>query len=109
MPDCTDPEVLAALDLRPDQLAHHDRTVTQAISRRLHAAGAATGSPAGLRWWSALTGAWHTNVVFTDREGPGDVVFGEPRHLQPSDAIVRRALSALGIREIGTPPLHGWV
>jgi hypothetical protein len=87
-------------------LAHHDRTVTQAISRRLHAAGAATGSPAGLRWWSALTGAWHTNVVFTDREGPGDVVFGEPRHLQPSDAIVRRALSALGIREIGTPPLH---
>lgn len=98
MPDCTDPEVLARLGLRPDQLAHHDRRVTQALARRLHTAGVATGSPAGLRWWSALTGAWHTNVVFTDRERPGEVTFGAPRRVQQSDAHVHRALSVLGIR-----------
>lgn len=98
IPDCTDPEILAALGLRPDQLAHHDRRVTQAIARRLHGLGAAAGKPAGLRWWSALTGAWHTYVVFTDRERAGEVRFGAPRHVQPSDPYVHRALSVLGIR-----------
>ena len=96
--DCTDPAVLAALALRPDDLAHHDRTLTQAIARRLHERGAATGAPAGLRWWSALTGAWHTTVVFTDRERPGEVAFGEPRPVQARDPAVVRAMSVLGIR-----------
>lgn len=98
IPDCTDPAVLSALGLRPDELAHHDRTLTQAIARRLHARGAATRDPAGLRWWSALTGAWHTTVVFTDRERAGEVDFGAPRHLEPTDPEVMRALSVLGIR-----------
>jgi len=98
IPDCTDPAVLAALGLRPDELAHHDRTLTQAIARRLHTNGVTSGDPAGLRWWSALTGAWHTTVIFTDRERAGDVVFGEPRHLQPDDAALLRALTVLGIR-----------
>ena len=96
--DCTDPAVLSALELRPDDLAHHDRALTQGIARRLHERGAATGAPAGLRWWSALTGGWHTTVVFTDRERPGEVSFGEPRHVQPRDPAVVRALSVLGIR-----------
>ena len=96
--DCTSPAVLAALDLRPDDLAHHDRTLTQAIARRLHARGAATGDPAGLRWWSALTGGWHTTVVFTDREQPGEVAFGPPRHIDAGDPAVTRALGVLGIR-----------
>lgn len=96
--DCTDPEVLRALGLRPDELAHHDRSLTQAIARRLHDLGATTGSPAGLRWWSALTGAWHTIVVFTDRVGPGELKFGAPRHLRESDPQLVRALSVLGIR-----------
>jgi hypothetical protein len=96
--DCTDPVVLSALELRPDELAHHDRTLTQAIARRLHARGRATGEPAGLRWWSALTGAWHTTVVFTDRERAGEVGFGAPRHLQLTDPAVMRALAVLGIR-----------
>lgn len=98
IPDCTDPAVLSALGLRPDDLAHHDRAVTQAISRRLHSLGGATGEPAGLRWWSALTGAWHTTVVFTDRERAGEVGFGLPRHLGVKDPEVIRALAVLGIR-----------
>lgn len=98
MPDCTDPQVLVDLGLRPDELAHHDRTLTQGISRRLHDLGAATGDPAGLRWWSALTGAWHTIVVFTDRERAGEVTFGAPHPVEPSDPALLLALSALGIR-----------
>ncbi|MGH7525388.1 MAG: RES family NAD+ phosphorylase [Gemmatimonadales bacterium] len=96
--DCTDPEVLTALGLRPDELAHHDRAITQAIARRLHDLGGTTGKPAGLRWWSALTGAWHTVVVFTDRERAGEVAFGAPRELRASDPEVGRALSVLGVR-----------
>lgn len=98
VPDCTDPAVLAALALRPDELAHHDRTRTQAIARHLHARGAEDGDPAGLRWWSALTGAWHTTVVFTDRERPGEVAFGAPAHVQPADPVLGRALATLGVR-----------
>ena len=98
IPDCTEPDVLRALGLRPDELAHHDRTRTQAIARRLHELGAATGDPAGLRWWSALTGAWHTTVVFTDRERDGEVGFGAPRVLEPADPDLTRALMVLGIR-----------
>jgi hypothetical protein len=96
--DCTDPETLGALGIRPDALAHHDRTVTQLIARRIHAAGPPAGRYAGLRWWSALTGAWHTDVVFTDRERPGDVAFAAPRKLVADDAAVVRTLSMLGIR-----------
>jgi hypothetical protein len=92
--DCTDPTMLARLGIRPDELAHHDRTRTQAIARRLHA----RRGTAGLRWWSALTGAWHTTVVFTDRVRRGEVSFGTPHVLQPSDAEVARALAVLGIR-----------
>ena len=98
IPDCTDPEVLAALGLRPDALAHHERALTQPIARRLRELGATRGNPAGLRWWSALTGAWHTIVVFTDRERTGEITFGTPRHLQASDPEVVRALTVLGIR-----------
>jgi len=94
IPDCTDPAVLTRLGIRPDELAHHDRTRTQAIARRLHG----RRGTAGLRWWSALTGAWHTTVVFTDRERPREVTFGKPRLLAPADPEVARALSVLGIR-----------
>ncbi len=103
IPDCTDPAVLAELELRPDELAHHDRTLTQAIARRLHARGGAAGALAGLRWWSALTGAWHTTVIFTDRERAREVAFGAPRHLEPDDDAVIRALVVLGIRSPTRP------
>lgn len=104
--DCTDPEILTILGLRPDELAHHDRVITQAIARQLHAHGVAEDAHAavhpdvhaGMRWWSALTGAWHTTVVFTDRVRSGEVRFGVPQMLIPDDPAVVRALSILGIR-----------
>jgi hypothetical protein len=96
--DCTNPETLIALELRPDDLAHHDRTVTQAIAQRLHTTMHRGVECAGLRWWSALTGAWHTNVLFTDRELLGDVTFGTPHRLRRDDPALARALSLLGIR-----------
>jgi hypothetical protein len=98
IPDCTDPEVLSALGLRPDQLAHHDRTLTQSVARDLHSRATARAGPAGLRWWSALTGAWHTTVVFTDHERPGEVGFGAPQILRPSNPVLGTALTVLGIR-----------
>ncbi|MGI8509474.1 MAG: RES domain-containing protein [Gemmatimonadaceae bacterium] len=102
IPDCTDPTILSALGLRPDELAHHDRKLTQEIARRVHSGVPSRGilarPYAGLRWWSALTGAWHTTVVFTDRVHPGEVIFGSPRQLESGDAAVLRALSILGIR-----------
>jgi hypothetical protein len=96
--DCTDPAVLSALALRPDELAHHDRTVTQSIARRLHDLSEQERTYTGLRWWSALTGAWHTTVVFTDRELPDDICWGTPRPLSRDHPAVVRALSVLGIR-----------
>lgn len=98
IPDCTDPKVLSALRLRPDQLAHHDRVPTQSVARALHSRATAAAGPAGLRWWSARTGAWHTTVVFTDHERPGEVSFGSAQLLLPSDAILGKTLTALGIR-----------
>ena len=97
LPDCTDPAVLAAFGIRPDELAHHDRTRTQTIARRLHTAGVATGTPAGFRWWSALTGAWHATVIFADREGDG-LEFGVPKVIDAGDPALLRALLVLGIR-----------
>jgi hypothetical protein len=46
-----------------------------------------TGIPAGLRRWSALTGAWHTTVLLADRERTGEVRPGAPHHLQRSGAV----------------------
>ncbi len=98
IPDCTDPKVLSSLGLRPDQLAHHDRVLTQSVARALHAGATASAGPAGLRWWSALTGAWHTTVVFTDHERSKEVVFGSPQLLHASDPVLGKALTVLGIR-----------
>ncbi|MCU0647088.1 MAG: RES family NAD+ phosphorylase [Gemmatimonadaceae bacterium] len=93
VPDCTEAATLLTLDVKPSLLAHHDRRRTQAIARAVHRAGYA-----GLRWWSALTGAWHTTVLFTDAERAGDVRFAEPRVLHPDDEVVRHACERLGIR-----------
>lgn len=96
--DLTDPAVLTHWNIRPDDLAHHDRRVTQAIARRLHDGGTRRRGPAGLRWWSALTGGWHTTVVFTDRERKGELRFGLPHPVAPDDPAVARTAALLGIR-----------
>ncbi len=95
--DLTDPAVLTEYQLRPDLLAHHERAATQAVARQLHDAPGSPLTLAGLRWWSALTGAWHTNVIFTDRVRPHDITYGEPRLLGARDPMVVRAMIALGI------------
>lgn len=95
--DCTDPAALSAHRVGPDELAHHDRVRTQAIARRIYHARTGATPPTGFRWWSALTGAWHTVIVFTDRESPGDLTFGLPRELRPDDENLLRAIEMLGI------------
>jgi hypothetical protein len=88
LPDLADPAVLVDLDIRPDQLASHDRTVTQAISRRVHASTA--GYP-GFRWWSALTGEWHVTVLFMDRLDPRSIEYTVPVPLDVRHPAVRAA------------------
>ncbi|HYJ80469.1 MAG TPA: hypothetical protein VEW03_12730, partial [Longimicrobiaceae bacterium] len=66
---------LVAHGIRPDHLASYERTVTQAIARKIHDNTA--GYP-GFRWWSALTGDWHAAVVFLDHVHVRDIGYGDP-------------------------------
>lgn len=94
LPDLTDPAVLLELDLRPDQLASHDREVTRAISRRVHAHPAAYP---GFRWWSALTGEWHVTVLFLDRVDIRSMDYTTPEPLDIRHPAVVEAARFLGI------------
>jgi hypothetical protein len=94
--DLCDPQVLVRLGLRPDETASNDRKVTQGITARVHAAGYA-----GLRWWSALTGDWHTVVLFRDRLDPAPVC-GAPEPLTMDHPALIEAARTLGIR-LGVP------
>lgn len=91
--DLTDPAVLARHRIRPDTLASHDVRRTQETARALHAAGLP-----GFRWWSSLSGDWHTVVLFLDRVRVAELGFGTPRALASTDAAVVEAALALGIR-----------
>ncbi len=90
--DLGDPAVLLELGRRPDQLAHHDRVVTQGIARQVHDAGYA-----GLRWWSALTGAWSSTVLFADRVSADDLTISVPAPITLKSASVVEAVNRLGI------------
>lgn len=91
--DLTDPAVLARHRIRPDTLASHDVRRTQETARTLHGAGLP-----GFRWWSSLSGDWHTVVLFLDRVAVADLGFGAPRALASADPAVVEAALALGIR-----------
>lgn len=90
--DLDDPATLASLRLRPAQLAHHDRLVTQAIARQVHGAG-----HAGLRWWSALTGAWRSTVLFEDRAPMSALTLSSPTPLDLTTPALVEAARLLGI------------
>ena len=90
--DLDDPAVLSSLGLRPAQLAHHDRLVTQAIARQVHSTG-----HAGLQWWSALTGAWHSTVLFDDRAPMSSLRFASPVLLDLKTPSLAEAARVLGI------------
>lgn len=90
--DLCDPAVLVKQEIRPDTLASRDVRKTQAIAMQLHKAGYA-----GLRWWSALSGDWHTIVVFE-----GTIDYKEPEPLTLLHQAVRDASAALGIQYSGS-------
>lgn len=89
----TDPTVLSGYGIRPDTLASRDVQRTQAVSRLLHDAGVP-----GFRWWSSLSGDWHTLVLFLDRVPPDDLTFGRPEALSLGHPAVRDAAAAIGVR-----------
>lgn len=90
--DLGDPAVLLELDRRPGELAHHDRVITQGIARQTHDAGYA-----GLKWWSALTGAWTSTVLFADRVSVDDLTISVPVPITLKSAGVVEAANRLGI------------
>jgi hypothetical protein len=83
---------LESLGIDPDRTAFRDRSVTQAISQQVFDTGYA-----GLRWWSAFFGEWHTLVVYIRRMPDAAVRFGRPEALRPEHPAVREAADALGI------------
>ena len=92
--DLTDPKVLHRLHLPPDVIASRDRRRTQAVARRLYEDGYS-----GFHWWSALTGDWHSTVLFLDpdRVPTRDLTFGTPEPLSLQHPGVVRCLELLGI------------
>jgi len=85
--DLCDPAVLVKHAIAPDVLASRDAAKTQRVAAALHEAGYH-----GLRWWSALSGDWHTIVVFQ-----GDIDYAKPEMLTLGHKAVQEASEALGI------------
>lgn len=94
--DLCDPRELLERDIPPDRLAYRDRTVTQAISERLHE----DEELAGFRWWSALFGEWHTTVLFSDRLPDDALSFGDPVPLGLEHTDLASAAAALAIEVV---------
>lgn len=86
--DLCDPAVLLKHGIRPDVLASPRREQTQGVAKALHEAGYD-----GLRWWSALSGDWHTIVLFVTR-----VRYLKPEPLTLAHPTLKEACEALGIR-----------
>lgn len=91
--DLTDPATLLHHGVRPDVLAGRDTQRTQAVARALYAADLP-----GFRWWSSLSGDWHTVVLFLDRIQPDALVFATPELLSIEHPAVRVAAEILGVR-----------
>lgn len=89
--DLCDAAELVAHGLRPDQTASGQRHITQGIAARLYG-----GGYPGLRWWSALSGDWHTVVLFRNRIR-GQLTFGNPAPLSLTDEAVKEAVRVLGM------------
>ncbi|HEY0151411.1 MAG TPA: RES family NAD+ phosphorylase [Longimicrobium sp.] len=90
--DLCNPGVLGALGIAADQPPLRDRRRTQAIAASLHRDG-----HAGLRWWSAFWGEWHTTVLFRDRLPEGALTYGPPVPLHTSNPHVLEAARLLDI------------
>lgn len=71
--DLCDPRLLARYGFAPDRLAVRDRAATQRVAAHLYSDGYA-----GLRWWSAFGGEWHTWTLCRDRLDTNTLHFGSP-------------------------------
>lgn len=89
--DLCDPGVLVRLGVRPDETASRDRGITQRIAATVHAAG-----HTGVRWWSALSGDWHTVTLFRERL-PDAPEYGAPEPLTLAHPALREAARAIGV------------
>jgi hypothetical protein len=90
--DLDDPARLAALSLRPSDVASDDRSRTREIAARL-----AEGGATGLRWWSKLSGDWHGVVLFLARTPVDRLALGTPEVLTRGHPAVVAACRQLGI------------
>ncbi|HEU4453701.1 MAG TPA: hypothetical protein VFR81_11610, partial [Longimicrobium sp.] len=68
------------------------RPPSQRAAAELHAAG-----HAGLRWWSAFFGEWHTVVLFRERLGAGALGYGAPDRLHLAHPALTEAALALDV------------
>lgn len=91
--DLCEPASLRRIDITADHPALRDRRRTQQIAVALHARG-----HAGLRWWSAFWGEWHSVVLFRDRLPADAVTYGQP---VPLDVTARSVVDAARLLDIG--------
>lgn len=87
-----DPKVLLDHGFAPSTVASDDRARTQAVAESLFASNAC-----GLRWWSRLTGDWHSVVLFLQRAAPSTLVISTPVALTPEHLAVAQACRFLAI------------
>jgi hypothetical protein len=89
--DLCDPKILLKLGIAPDAVASRHVGTTQPIAKILYEEGYK-----GLRWWSALSGDWHSVVLFVDRVG--HLQYEKPEQLTLDHQAVKDACIALGVR-----------
>ena len=87
--DLCEPTTLTAFGLTADQPPSRDRSRTQAIALDV--------SGAGLRWWSAFWGEWHTVVLFRERLTPKALTYARPTPLDLTTSAVVEAARLLDI------------
>lgn len=91
--DLCKPRELSRFGCRPDQLMSRKLLWTQSLSQRLHRAGLF-----GFRVWSALTGDWHSTILFMDRVSTDATVnYGSPMWATLDHPAVRYAAWLLDI------------
>lgn len=90
--DLDDPAILVTLGVLPSTMASDDRARTQGLAEMVFARGAT-----GLRWWSKLSGDWHTVVLFLARIPPKMLVMGAPVPLTAEHPAVVQACRQLAI------------
>lgn len=83
---------LARLGITPSTLASDDRRRTQAVARTVFDSGAS-----GMRWWSKLSGDWHTTILFLSRVPVISLELEEPVLLTRDHETVSSACRHLGI------------